>query len=208
MRRIAGTLLMALAGLCAAGTLFIAGVAIIEMWRTRPTADTHVVAFAGLLLSGALLALAAILFLTGRSLRQPRALGAIAADPPSQPPAAAGGLSGGQRWDRAGGRAGICGAAFRFAAVDVPDLTSPLSLAELLVGGVLGLDFGSEPARQAILASVNCVYFVALFYPVYSLVVLDRTAEVVRYQRMKTLGILFGTMHLLIGLAFVAMMRA
>ena len=38
MRRIAGTLLMALAVLCAAGTLLMAVVAIIEMCRTRPTA--------------------------------------------------------------------------------------------------------------------------------------------------------------------------
>ena len=81
MRRIAGTLLMGLAVLCAAGTLFIAVVAIIEMWRTRPTADTHIVAFAGLLLSGALLALAAILFLTGRFLRRPRPDGTTGAAP-------------------------------------------------------------------------------------------------------------------------------
>ena len=45
----------------------------------------------------------------------------------------------------------------------------PTFVTELLLGGVLGLNLGSEPARQAILVSVNVVYFVALFYPVYSL---------------------------------------
>jgi hypothetical protein len=207
MRRIVGTLLLALAGLCAAGMLFIAVVAIIEMWRTPPTADTHVVAFAGLLLSGALLALAAILFLTGRSLWQPRSLGAREAAHRHS-----------RRLPLAVYLVGSVGiglvAGFGFA-LQLPALRplmlliyEPTFVTELLVGGVLGLDFGSAPVKQAILVSVNVVYFVALFYPVYSLVVLDRTAEVVRYRRMKTLGILFGTMHFLIGLAFVTMMQA
>jgi len=208
MRRLAGTLLMALAVLCAAGTLFIAAVAIIEMWRTRPTADTHIVAFASLLLSGALLALAAILFLTGRFLRQPRPDGTMGAAPQ-------------RRLRRLSlavylvGSVGI-GLAAGFGFAMQLSALRPLALliyeptfvTELLLGGVMGFDLGSEPARQTILVGVNVVYFVALFYPVYSLVVMDRTAEVVRYRRMKTVGILFGAMHFLIGVAFVTMMRA
>lgn len=208
MRRIAGTLLMALAGLCAAGTLFIAVVAIIEMWRTRPTADTHIVAFAGLLLSGALLALAAILFLTGHFLRRPRPDGTMGAAPQRR-----------THWLPLAvylvGSVGIglvAGFGFALQLSTLRPLMlliyEPTFVTELLLGGVMGLTLGSEPARQALLVGVNVAYFVALFYPVYSLVVMDRTAEVVRYRRMRTIGILFGTMHFLIGLAFVIMMRA
>jgi hypothetical protein len=208
MRRIAGTLLVALALLCAAGTLFLAVVAIIEMWRTRPTADTHIVAFAGLLLSGALLALAVILFLTGRFLRQPCPDGTTTAAPQRR-----------MRWLPLAvylvGSVGIGLVAGLGFAVQLSALRplmlliyEPTFVTELLLGGVMGLSFGSEPARYAILVSVNVVYFAALFYPVYSLVVMDRKVEVVRCRRMKTLGILFGTVHLLIGLAFVTMMRA
>jgi hypothetical protein len=199
---------MAFAVLCAAGTLFLAIAAIIEMWRTRPTADTHIVAFAGLLLSGALLALETALFLTGRFLRQPRPDKTVTAAPHRRR----------RRLLLAVYLLGSIGiglvAGFGFP-MQFPALRplalliyEPTFVAELFVGGVLGLDLRSEPVKQAILVSINVVYFVALFYPVYSLVVMDRTAEVVRYRRMKTIGILFGAVHFLIGLAFVTMMRA
>ena len=158
--------------------------------------------------AGALLALEAILFLTGRSLRQPRSL----RDPEAAPIVAT-------RWLPLAvylvGSVGIGLVAGLGFAMQLPALRplalliyEPTFVTELLLGGVLGLNLGSEPVRQAILVSVNVVYFVALFYPVYSLVVMDRMAEVVRYRRMKTIGILFGTMHFLIALAFVTMMRA
>jgi hypothetical protein len=51
-------------------------------------------------------------------------------------------------------------------------------------------------------------YLVAFFYPVYSMVVMDRAVEVTRYRRMKTVLILFCSVHLLIGLALVAISRA
>ena len=208
MRRMAGTLLMALAVPCAVGTVLIAVVTIVEMWRTRPTADTHIVAFAGFLLSGTLFALEAVLFLTGRSLRQPRPDGTMRAAPHRRtrwlPPAVylVGSIG-------IGLVAGF-GFAMQLSALRPLMLLiyEPTFVTELLLGGVLGLDLGSELVRHAILVGANVVYFVALFYPVYSLVVMDRVVEIVRCRRMKTIGILFGSLHLLIGLAFVTMMRA
>ncbi len=66
MRRIAGNVLIGLAVLGAAGTVLMAGAAVVEMRRTYPTSDRHAVAEGGLILAGALLGLAAIMFLTGR----------------------------------------------------------------------------------------------------------------------------------------------
>ncbi len=63
-------------------------------------------------------------------------------------------------------------------------------------------------AVGAVLLAANLLYFVAFFYPVYSMVVMDRAVEVARCQRMKTILILFGSVHLLIALALLAMSRA
>jgi hypothetical protein len=69
MRRIAGNVLIGFATLGAVGTVLMAGASIVEMWRTYPTSDDHVVAEGIFLLAGALFGLEAILFLTGRQLR-------------------------------------------------------------------------------------------------------------------------------------------
>jgi hypothetical protein len=52
------------------------------------------------------------------------------------------------------------------------------------------------------------LYFVAFFYPVYRMVVMDRVVEVARYRLMKTILILFFSVHLLIALALGALARA
>jgi hypothetical protein len=207
MRRMAGTLLMALAVLCAAGTVLLAGATIVEMWRTRPTADTHVVAFAGFLLSGALFALETAVFLTGRYLRQPH---------PGETAKAA--LHRHGRWLPLTVYLGTSiGMGFLAEAFLVKPpavrllaflISQPAFFFQLLLGGVLGLQVGSEAMGQALLVTSDMLYFLVFFYPFYSLIVMDRKVEIVRCQRMKTIAILFGAVHLLIGLAFATMMRA
>jgi ABC-type molybdate transport system permease subunit len=45
-------------------------------------------------------------------------------------------------------------------------------------------------------------------YPVYRMVVMDQAVEFARYRRMKTILILFASIHLLIALALLAPHRA
>ena len=79
---------------------------------------------------------------------------------------------------------------------------------QILLGGFLGLKFEEGAAQQAVFVASNLLYFVAFFYPVYSMVVMDRAVEVARYRRMKTILILFGSVHLLLGLSLAAVLRA
>lgn len=208
MRRAAGTLLMVLALLGAAGAVLMAGGSIVEMGRTYPTSDRYAAAEGGLLLAGAVLALAAILFMTGRYLRQPHPE-AVVEIPGNRPrrrlvPLAL----------YLGGSLGI-GLLAGLGSGILPSL-GPLALlicqptffVQILLGGFLGLRFDEGAARQAIFVAANLLYFAAFFYPVYSMVVMDRAVEVARYRRMKTILILFGSVHLLIALALLALHRA
>jgi vacuolar-type H+-ATPase subunit I/STV1 len=86
-------------------------------------------------------------------------------------------------------------------------ICQPFFLAAILLGSFLGLNFDEGPAWPAVFLASNLLYFVAFFYPVYSMVVMDRAVEVVRYRRMKTIMILFGSVHLLLGLALVFISR-
>ena len=87
-------------------------------------------------------------------------------------------------------------------------ICQPTFLVQILLGGVLGPSLEGRAAWQTILVAADLLYFVAFFYPVYSIVVMDRTAEVARYRRMKIILVLFGSVHLLIGLALAAVLRA
>ena len=61
--------------------------------------------------------------------------------------------------------------------------------------------------HYAIVGFANLLYFVALFYPVYRLVVMDRAPEAFRCRVMKVILILFVTGHLLMQLLLAAMVR-
>ena len=208
MRRMAGNVLIGLAVLGAAGALLMAGASVVEMLRTYPTSDRYAAAEGGLLLAGALLGLEAIMFLTGRHLRQPR---------PGQGPEVAEARRRRRLLPLAvylGVSMGIglpAGLGYR----SLPSLgplafliCQPTFLVQILLGGFLGLQLEEEAVRQAVLVASNLLYFVAFFYPVYSMFVMDRAVEVARYRRMKAILVLFCSVHLLIGLALVAMMRA
>ncbi len=207
MRRIAGNVLIGLAVLGAVGAVVMAGVSIVEMRRTYPTSDRYAVAEGGLLLAGALLGLEAILFLTGRHLRQPR---------PDRGPEVVGVHRRRRLLPLAlylGVSIGIgllAGLGYRILPMLGPFaflVCQPTFLVQILLGGFLGLRLEDGAARHAVLVVSNLLYFVAFFYPVYSMVVMDRAVEVARYRRMKTILILFGSVHLLIGLALASILR-
>ncbi len=79
---------------------------------------------------------------------------------------------------------------------------------QILLGGLPGLTFGEEAASHAILVVSNALYFAALFYPVYSMVTMDRVVEASRCRLMKTVLILSVTLHFLLALFFALVMQA
>ncbi|MCL5281576.1 MAG: hypothetical protein M1376_16890 [Planctomycetes bacterium] len=208
MRRIAGNVLIGLAVLGAAGTILLAGASLVEMHRTYPTSDRYAAAEGGFLLAGAVLGLEGILFLTGRHLRQPR---------PERGPAAPGARRRGRVWLLAlylGGSMGIgllAGLGHRVLLTLGPPaflIYQPTFLVQILLGGVLGPSLEGRPGWQMILVATNLLYFVAFLYPIYSIMVMDRAVEAARYRRMKTILALFVSVHVLLGLALAAILRA
>lgn len=208
MRRITGNMLIAVAVLGAVGAILLAGVSLGQMGRTYPTSDRYAAAEGGLRLAGALLGLDAILFLSGRSLRQSR---------PGRGPEG----QGGHRHRRvlplvlylgvsmgigllAGLGPGIMSGLGPLAFL----LYQPTFLVQILLGGVLGPTLEGRAEWRTVLVAANLLYFVVLFYPVYSLGVMDWRAEVARRRRMKAILILGAGVHVLIGLARTAVLRA
>ena len=84
----------------------------------------------------------------------------------------------------------------------------PQVLTQLIFGGILGLKLGGGITRQVIIVVANLLYFLALFYPVYCIVTMDRAVEVVRYKRMKILLILFVGVHILMAMVIAMLIRA
>jgi hypothetical protein len=208
MRRIVGNVVIGFAVLGAVGAVLLAGASIVEMHRTYPTSDRYAAAEGGLLLAGALFGLDAILFLTGRSLRQPR---------PDRGPE----VQGAHRHRRVlpltlylGVSIGIgllAGLGYRIMPSLGPLaflIYQPTFLVQILLGGVLGPSLETRAAWRPVLVAANLLYFIAFLYPVYSLVVMDRTVQVTRYRLMKIILVLFGSVHLLTGLALAAILRA
>jgi hypothetical protein len=163
---------------------------------------------AGLLFAGALLVLEAVMFVIGRYLRQP------------YPDRLAEGTKkpGGRRLlPRAlylGGSTAIAlfAAFFRTESEVLRPLFfligQPFIFAQLLLGGLLGIKLGSGVTKQAILVVANLLYFLVLFYPLYGVLTTDRVAEAVRFRRMTILLVCLGSVHVLIGLAFVVLAKA
>jgi hypothetical protein len=208
MRHIAGNLAIAL------GIVLIAATSlwgIVEIIGLPPNAneDQQGAAIAGVLFATALAVLGVVLCLTGRSLRQSPAIArAEEAEPPAKRL---------RPWPLAlylGGSVAI--ALFAAFIHRLPEFLRPLwllvaqpfILTQLLLSGVFGLRFESAFAKQAVVTAVNLVYFPVLLYPLYRIRTMDRAAEPAGYRYMKTLLILFVSVHILIGMAFAILVRA
>jgi hypothetical protein len=208
MRPIAANVLIVVAVLGAVAAVLLAAGSVVEMSHTYPTSDRYAAAEGMLLLAGALLGLAAIAFLAARQLRQP-APGAVVKAP------------GSRRRGRLlplvlylGGSIALGILPAVGPLLKLPPskplaflIGQPTFAAEILLGGFLGLRLEGA-ARPTALVVSSLLYFAAFLYPVYSMVVMDRAVEVARYRRLRTILILFGSVHLLIGLAFAAVLRA
>jgi hypothetical protein len=91
----------------------------------------------------------------------------------------------------------------RFAIMNVPSLR-PLvyllyPLPTFLVAGLSRARGDERSVHCTIVGVYNLLYFLALFYPFYRLVVLDRATEASRRRVMTAILILFVTGHLLMG---------
>ena len=84
-------------------------------------------------------------------------------------------------------------------------------LAQLIfgsLGGITGFKLGSGVIRHVMMIAFNLFYYTALFYPVFRIVTMDRNAEVVRYRLMKTLLIIFVSVHILMIFVMTILVRA
>ena len=87
-------------------------------------------------------------------------------------------------------------------------LGQPSVLAQLIFGGFLGIKLGGGIMTKVIIIAFNLLYYLALFYPVYCIVTMDRNVETNRYKLMKTLLAIFVGIHILMGFVMAMLFRA
>jgi hypothetical protein len=83
----------------------------------------------------------------------------------------------------------------------------PHIFTQLLFGGIFGLKIEGA-VRQIILVVSNLLYFLVLFYPVYSIATMNRAVEVVRYRQMKILLAIFASIHILMAMVLTMLHKA
>jgi hypothetical protein len=84
-------------------------------------------------------------------------------------------------------------------------------LAQLIFGSlgvIIGFKLGGGVITHVIMIVFNLLYYLALFYPVFRIVTMDRTVEVTRYRLMKTLLIIFVSVHILMIFVMTMLVRA
>jgi len=170
--------------------------------------DQQMALIAGVLFAGVFFILAIVAFSVGRRLRQPRP--AASAAPAVAP---------------RGRRLGLLvlylagSVTITLLAMFVPKMHEslrpiwlligqPSIFAQIVFGGILGIKLDPGIETQLIVAAINLLYFLILFYPVYRILTIDRVVQVACYRWMKILLILFVTVHLLLAGAFAALIQA
>ena len=84
-------------------------------------------------------------------------------------------------------------------------------LAQLIfgcLGGIIGFKLGGGVITHVIMIVFNLLYYLALFYPVFRIVTMDRNIEVTRYRLMKTLLVIFVSVHILMIFVMAMLVRA
>jgi len=84
-------------------------------------------------------------------------------------------------------------------------------LAQLIfggLGGIIGFKLGGGVITNVIMIAFNLLYYLALFYPVFRIVTMDRNEEAVRYRLMKTLLVIFVSVHILMIFVMAMLVRA
>jgi hypothetical protein len=207
MKRTAGTFLIALSIICIAATVLLIALNLVD-WPENPTEDDRTTFTAFLMFACVLFALEVVMLLCGRYLLHP-CPGRIAEETPKQ-----------------GRRRLLPLAMYLVGSIGIAILASmgtrvlpqikalafligqPQVFAQLILGGFLGINMDGGIMTHATMVTANLLYFPALFYPVYRIATMDRAVEVVSYRRMKTLLILFASVHILIALVLAMLLRA
>jgi len=209
MRRAAGNFLMAVSVLFAAAAVLVMLLEIVQLFRRPLTEDRRTEALAGCLFTGVLVAIGAAGFLTGRCLRRSSSL----CTPETTTLHNRGRLVPWIIYLAAGVGIGIvAGLAFVLHITTLGPLMlligQPAVFVQLFFGGILGFKFGSDALSHTIIVAFSVLYYVVFFYPLYSLLTVDRKIEAVRCLRMKILLGLFLGIHLALGLTLAVLSQA
>jgi len=209
MKRIAGSFLIVLSIVCAAATVLWFGLGLADM-PENPSERIRQQMFYGLLIAVILLTLECGMFLYGRYLRR-----RFPADVQKQTKIPRGrcllplivslGCS-------------IAITIFIFLAKDFLEIKALFFvigqgwvLAQLIfggLGGIIGFKLGGGVITNVIMIAFNLLYYLALFYPVFRIVTMDRNEEAVRYRLMKTLLVIFVSVHILMIFVMAMLVRA
>jgi len=73
---------------------------------------------------------------------------------------------------------------------------------------ITGINPGKDDMKQVTIMAFTLLYYVALFYPIFRIVTMDKKAEVNRYKLMKTLLVIFVGIHLLMIFVMIALVKA
>lgn len=84
----------------------------------------------------------------------------------------------------------------------------PSVLVQLIFGGLMGIKLSGGVTTRVITIAFNLLYYLVLLYPVYRIVTMDRNVEVIRYRLMKTLLVIFVSVHILMGFVMAMLVRA
>lgn len=84
----------------------------------------------------------------------------------------------------------------------------PTMLAQLILGGLLGVKVGVGAVGSVALFAFSLLYFAALLYPLYRILAMDRAVQVISYRRMMTLLIFLGGAHSLLILVVFVLSKA
>ncbi len=197
MKRVAGSILIAFAVLCMAATVLWVGLELTGL-PDDATEDDRTAFVAMWLFTGVLVALEVAMFLGGLYLRRP--CPDVVADRAKK------------RDDRRllplaiylGGSVVTATVAvlvwnpnFKFLKPLAFLTFQPTMLAQLILGGFLGIKIGAGATGCVALFTFSLLYFAAFLYPLYRILTMDRTVEVISYRRMMILLILLGSVHLL-----------
>jgi hypothetical protein len=211
MKRMAGNFLIGLSIVCMAATVLMIGLNLADLLTDPPktlSEDDRTELTAGVLFIGVLIALEVAMFLCGRYLRR------TGPDHPAEETVQRSPTRPLPLIIYLAGSIGI-GLLASFGGKILPSskilfflIGQPQVLTQLIFGGILGIKLGGGAVRQAIMVAANLLYFLALFYPVYSIKTMDRAVEVVRYKQMKILLIIIGSVHLLMAMVIAMLIRA
>ena len=90
-------------------------------------------------------------------------------------------------------------------------ISQPWVLAQLTLtslGEITGIKLSGGAMTHVLMIAFSLLYYLALFYPVFRIVTMDRKVEVTRYRLMKTLLLIFVGVHILMGFVMAMLVRA